>query len=216
MIIAVVLLVCLTVYYFGWKTSESKPTQYGLKVFAAEVVSVDGMVLMGKPNKEVWRQVYKGDKLVEGDLIKTDSSGEARIRYQDASQVLIDFNSLYAVHNSGVIRKEIEPTPQQSGNPSDPSSNESQAGASQPSIFLERIVPFGRSLELTGKVEAGTSLDINTEMADVAGDGSFKHFTKPFPNTERNVQVVLKATDLAGRISTLTVNHEFGSESRRK
>ena len=72
-----------------------------------------------------------------------------------------------------------------------------------PTLELDRIVPFGRSLQLVGRVDPGNKLLVNSEFVKVESDGSFKHFTKPFATTG-TVQLVLKTTDLAGRVRTIT------------
>jgi hypothetical protein len=72
-----------------------------------------------------------------------------------------------------------------------------------PTLELDRIVPFGRSLELVGRVDPGNQLLVNSELVRVENDGSFKHFTKPFA-TRGTVQLVLKTTDLVGRVRTIT------------
>ena len=79
----------------------------------------------------------------------------------------------------------------------------------QPFLELQKIIPFGRSLELIGRVEAGSRLVVNDEFIEVSGDGSFKHFTKLFPISSERVRLVLRATDLAGRTRTLTAYHDF-------
>jgi hypothetical protein len=88
--------------------------------------------------------------------------------------------------------------------------NEKNQGADmRPFLELQKIIPFGRSLELVGRVEAGSKLVVNNEFIEVTGDGSFKHFTKLFPASSDRVRLVLKATDLAGRTQTLTAYHDF-------
>jgi hypothetical protein len=82
-------------------------------------------------------------------------------------------------------------------------------GETRPFLELEKIVPFGNSLELVGRVEPGSRLVVNDEIIDVAGDGSYKYFTNPFPASSRKVKLVLTATDLAGRTRTLTATHDF-------
>jgi len=79
----------------------------------------------------------------------------------------------------------------------------------RPFLELQKITPFGRSLELIGRVEAGSRLVINDEFVEVSGDGSFKHFTKLFSASSDRVRLVLKATDLAGRTQTLMAYHDF-------
>ena len=78
-----------------------------------------------------------------------------------------------------------------------------------PTIVLERIIPFGRSLEIVGQVEPGTKLVVNGETVDVTGNGSFKHFTNPFPTSAGRIRLVLKATNLAGGSRILSTSYDF-------
>jgi hypothetical protein len=87
---------------------------------------------------------------------------------------------------------------------------EADAGDHGPVIELLKIVSFGRSLELVGRVDPGCSLTVNGETIDVEGDGSFKHFTKPFSGSDRRVLLTLQAKDLLGRVSRKSYKHEFG------
>jgi hypothetical protein len=89
-------------------------------------------------------------------------------------------------------------------------SKEKPATEAQPHLELQKIIPFGRSLEIIGRVEAGSRLAVNNETVEVSGDGSFKHFTKPFTSGNR-IRLEIKATDLAGRTRILTAFHDFGS-----
>jgi hypothetical protein len=79
-----------------------------------------------------------------------------------------------------------------------------------PFLELQRIIPFGRSLELIGRVDPGSSLAINDETVEVTGDGSFKHFTKQFPPSAQKASLILKLTDLAGRTRVERAVHDFG------
>ena len=83
-------------------------------------------------------------------------------------------------------------------------------------LELQRIVPFGRSLELIGRVEPGSSLAINGETVEVTGDGSFKHFTKQFPASTQKASLIMKATDLAGRTRVQRATHDFGAFEREE
>jgi hypothetical protein len=94
-------------------------------------------------------------------------------------------------------------------------SKEKPATEVQPHLELQKIIPFGRSLEIIGRVEAGSRLAVNNETVEVSGDGSFKHFTKPFTSGNR-IRLEIKATDLAGRTRILTVFHDFGSSGENK
>jgi hypothetical protein len=53
---------------------------------------------------------------------------------------------------------------------------------------------------------------VNSEIVDVAGDGSFKHFTNPFPVSARKVYLVMRVADLAGRTRIVTTTHDFGPQ----
>jgi hypothetical protein len=86
-----------------------------------------------------------------------------------------------------------------------------QGAEMRPFLQLQKITPFGRSLELVGRVEAGSRLAVDNESVEVSGDGSFKHFTKLFPASSDRIRLELKATDLAGRTRTLTAYHDFGA-----
>ncbi len=166
----------------------------------AELVSATGMVLTGKPGRAEWNQIAVGARLMEGDLIQTDKSGGAGIRYSNGNTVTIQENTVLTVRSAGDGSMEIgvpsaENTPPSSGSGQEHESssptaaedraavaafNKARAGEPGPFIRLDRIVPFGRSLELVGNVEAGSRLSVNNESVDVTGDGSFKHFTNPF------------------------------------
>jgi hypothetical protein len=87
---------------------------------------------------------------------------------------------------------------------------EYERGDRGPVIELYKIVSFGRSLELVGRVDPGCSLSVNGETVDVEGDGSFKHFTKPFAGAARKVLFTLQARDLQGRVRNKSYTHEFG------
>ena len=78
-------------------------------------------------------------------------------------------------------------------------------------LELQRIIPFGRSLELIGRVEPGSSLAINDETVEVTADGSFKHFTKQFPASTQKASLIMRATDLAGRTRVQRATHDFGA-----
>jgi hypothetical protein len=82
------------------------------------------------------------------------------------------------------------------------------------SMKLRRIIRFGRSLELIGSVEAGSRLTLNDDPVEVNGDGSFKHFTTPFPRTIKKIKLVLKATNLAGETAELIEPYNFGDRNR--
>ncbi len=92
-----------------------------------------------------------------------------------------------------------------------PQHEKNKGAETRPFLELGKITPFGRSLEIIGRVEAGSKLVVDNEPVEVAGDGSFKHFTQLFPASIDRVGLVLKATDLAGRTRTLTAYHDFRS-----
>lgn len=87
---------------------------------------------------------------------------------------------------------------------------EKPATEALPHLELQKIIPFGRSLEIIGRVEAGSRLAVNNETVEVLGDGSFKHFTQPFTSGNK-IRLEIKATDLAGRTRILTAFHDFSS-----
>jgi hypothetical protein len=80
----------------------------------------------------------------------------------------------------------------------------------RPHLEVQKIVPYGRSLEVIGRVEAGAKLRLNNERVEVTGDGMFRHFTKQFPISIDTALLELKATDLAGRTHTMTKLYTFG------
>jgi hypothetical protein len=83
--------------------------------------------------------------------------------------------------------------------------------SARPYLEIDKIVSFGRSVELKGRVEAGSKLSVNNENIEVSGDGSFKHFTKRFPASSSRICLEIQATDLAGRTRILTAFHDFSS-----
>jgi hypothetical protein len=196
----------------------------------AELVSATGMVLTGKPGRTEWDQIAAGARLMEGDLIKTDKSGGATIRYSNGNTVTIQENSVLTVRSArdgsmdiGAPATEEAPASADSGREGEAfvpaggaedkaavaAFNEARANESGPFIRLDRIVQFGRSLELVGNVEAGSRLLMNNEIVDVAGDGSFKHFTNPFPASVQKANLAMKVTDLAGRTRVFAAVHDF-------
>jgi hypothetical protein len=210
---------------------EAKPVNVPSQESVAELVSATGMVFVGKPGRNDWHQATVGARLLEGDMVQTDSSGEAAIRYSDGVTVSIQASTVFTVQNAGDGSMEISLPSQETAAPlvasiagQEPSAlattqfdNNSEvpvlndARANQASLFikLDCIVPFGRSLELIGSVEAGSRLVVNDEIVDVVGDGSFKHFTDPFPVSAQKVRLVMRVTDLAGRIRIVTTTHDF-------
>jgi hypothetical protein len=70
------------------------------------------------------------------------------------------------------------------------------------SIDIEKIVPFGHNFQVIGKTDPGIMIFINDEIVEVKGDGSFKHFTKPFKTKGKN-ELVIVGRDLAGVSKTI-------------
>jgi hypothetical protein len=191
---------------------------------STELIAAAGKVLMLRPGRTVWEEVKAGASLAEGDLIRTDSSGKVTIRYPDGTMVSVPEQTTLVVQNAGSGPMEIAlpPNTPASRDGGGAAQAPPAAGAvpgtggseprksSRPSLLLQRIVPYGKSLELVGSIDAGSTLTVNDESVEVEGDGLFKHFTKLFPVTAGEVQLVLKATDLAGRINVITVTYDFG------
>ncbi len=202
------------------KEAKIQPAMQQAEIPYAELLSSTGAVLVRKPGKVEWHEAKTGVRLAEGDLIQTDQAGEATIRYSSGTTITIQAKTVFTVQPSGNGQMEISAPPldalpinKTQGAGGFPAAN---ANESQPSIELQRIIPFGRSLELIGRVEAGSSLMVNDESIEVAGDGSFKHFTNPFPASAGNVNLVMKVTDLSGRTRVLTATHDFSPHSRGK
>jgi hypothetical protein len=95
------------------------------------------------------------------------------------------------------------------GNPPDASMQSKDKPGAGPYLELQKIVPYGRILELIGRIEAGSKLLIDNERVSVSGDGVFKHFTKQFPVSNDRVRLELVVTDLSGRSRTITAFHDF-------
>ena len=208
---------------------KAMPAEKPAEAFAAELVSATGMIFVGKPGGTEWHQVAVGAHLMEGDLVQTDSLGEASIRYTNGATVSIQASTVFTVRSAGDGSMEISVPLQESGSPSIALSsdgeesgqsaekpgattgpaNSASAKGSSPFIKLDRIVRFGRSLELIGSVEAGSRLTVNNESVDVAGDGTFKHFTNQFPANAGKVRLALKVTNLAGRTRVVTTTYDF-------
>ncbi|MBN2339753.1 MAG: hypothetical protein JXP48_14600 [Acidobacteria bacterium] len=185
-----------------------------------EIVAASGTVQILETGDSEWRAAGVGQKLADGDLVRTGARGGASIRYPNGTVASIRAGTIFAVQPTGSNEMEIwmtaspGPAERAGGEEAGPgggrrSLDRAEAGGLIPSLRLERIVPFGQSLELVGHVEPGSRLTVNGEKVVVEGDGAFKHFTNPFPKTAETVEIVLKATNLAGRTSTLTAEHHF-------
>lgn len=223
--------ICLILYLSTGcsKSSKEKPGASQNQTFA-ELLSAKGTVLLLKSGQTNWQEVPMGAPLMNGDLIQTDISGNAVIRYPNGTTASIQAKTIFAVQRTGNNEMEIlmpvethaggdqlagistEPSIANQASPGS-SFERAKAGQLRPSLNLRRIIPFGKSLELIGQVEPGSSLTVNNETVEVGGDGSFKHFTNPFPKSADKVYLVLKATNLAGRDSILTATHDFGSQA---
>lgn len=73
----------------------------------------------------------------------------------------------------------------------------------QLTLKVEKAIPFGQSFEVIGRTDPGVTVFINEEIVDVKGDGSFKHFTRPFKDKGTH-ELVVVARDLVGLSKTLT------------
>jgi hypothetical protein len=215
LIISGIVLVCLLTY-FGLSGIKAKPADAPERLQVAELASAAGMVLVQTPGKTEWREIKTGASFAEGDLVLTDSSGGAVIRYQSGATVSISRNTVFTVRSPGNNLMEISASPGVAGAPPLWLASENGAGASGarrgPLVELYQIIPFGRSLELIGRIEAGSRLVVNDEIVEVSGDGSFKHFTSPFPSSSVSARLSLKVTDLAGRTRVWTATHDFGPQ----
>jgi hypothetical protein len=212
-------------FLYRSKATKEKPATPQIQAFEAGLVSTVGMVLVCRPGRTEWQEVKTGARLKEGDLIQTDSSGAASIRYPNGTTVFIQENTIFTVQNTSKGTMEISALPRMAvpesrASPDAVNSDsglegvipsKAEAGDLLPSIELRRIIPFGRSLELVGYVEAGSKLVVNGEGVEISGDGSFKHFTNPFPATARKVNLIMKVTDLAGKTRTLSTTYDFSS-----
>jgi hypothetical protein len=228
LISSVAVLSCLLFFARSWRSkwSESKLRAHNP---VAELVSASGVVLKGDPGQPEWRPVSLGARLMEGDLIKTDSLANALVRYTNGTTVSIKEKTIFAVRRAGNGSEDRsiplygdDPPSRASGveehssaqsaidaDKGTPLSKKSKKSDNRPLMKLDRIVAFGRSLELTGTVEAGSQLCVNDEIVDIDGNGSFKHFTKAFPGSASRIRFVMKVTDLAGRTRSETVAYDF-------
>jgi hypothetical protein len=206
-------LVC-SIALLSLNTSKTKPPVPKEDGFVAELVNARGKVLVQYSGKSEWREVKTGEKLTKGDLVQTDSSGEADIRYKNGTTISIFEKTVFTVRGAGDSRMEISVTPDASKtSPVLVAEENSAAGkrndGSRPFLELKQVIPYGRSLELIGRIEPGDCLVINEDIVEVAGDGSFKHFTDPFPGSETLAQLHMKVTDLAGRSWYWTATYDF-------
>lgn len=226
-IVGICLILCLSA---GCSRQSKEKPGASQNQSLAELLSAKGTVFLLKAGQSNWQEVPVGAPLMNGDLIQTDISGNAVIRYPNGTTASIQAQTIFAVQRTGNNEMEIlmpiempAMGDHSTGISNEPSmANRSSQGSSfagakagqlRPTLNLQRIIPFGRSLELIGQVEPGSSLTVNNETVEVGGDGSFKHFTNPFPNSAEKVYLRMKATNLAGRDSILTATHDFGSQA---
>ena len=213
MVLSAVALVC-SIALLSLKGTKTRPPAPAVDKPVAELVHAKGMVLVQNSGKAEWQEVSAGAKLMEGDLIQTETAGEADIRYRNGNTISIFEKTVFTVRGAGENRMEISVVPDAAKTaPVLVAEGNSGAGkrgdGSRPFIALKQIVSYGRSLELIGRVEPGNRLLVNDEIVEVTGDGSFKHFTNPFPGSENLVQLNMKVMDLAGRSWIWTVTHDF-------
>lgn len=222
---ALVCIVLLSLLFFKERADSAKSLPTRAETPVAELLSATGRVLVNKSGENEWNPATVGAYLFEGDRVQTDNFGEASVRYRNGATVTIQAGTIFAVRNSGDGSMEISvPVTEtdEMGPPSEANRDSVAAEqfspesggtgavqASRPFIRLDRIISFGRSLELIGTVETGSRLSVNGESVEVAGDGSFKHFTKPFPASAGRVRLQLKASNLAGRTRVVTTTYDF-------
>ncbi len=226
----VVAVVVGLVSYFGMRSTKSpqpERTVSRIATSSVELTASNGTVLLRKPGWADWQPVKVGMRLTEGDLLQVSSNAEAIIRYPDGSTLPVQSSTIATIQNirNGPKAIGITTVPSTSENSAETAAapgeivlegeppSEEKAGESLPTVVLQRIIRFGRSLELIGQVEAGSDLVVNGEPVDVTGDGSFKHFTSPFPATAGKIRLALKVTNLAGRSRILATTYDFGPHS---
>lgn len=175
----------------------------------AELISASGMILVQTPGNPEWKEVKTGAQFFEGALVRTDSSGDAAIKYKNGVMVSIPKNTVIRIRNSGDNEIEITASPDAAMLPLLLEEEDEKGAGKGPFIELQQIIQFGKSLELIGRVETGSSLMVNREIVEVSGEGLFKHFTKPFPASAEVVRLNLRVTDLAGRTRVYTATHDF-------
>lgn len=69
-------------------------------------------------------------------------------------------------------------------------------------IKIDKILPFGHAFHVVGKTDPGVMIYINEEVVEVKGDGSFKHFTRPFIAKGKQ-KLVIVGRDLTGLSKSL-------------
>jgi hypothetical protein len=192
----------------------------------AEIESAGGDVQVRQRASAVWNAASAPMPLAEGDLVRTGRSGSARIKFSGGEEVTVPAETFFSLRAparavvrlatvapqaAGKASNPPSPAPAAGGNPADspppqpaaPENPTPSAARADPALVVEKVVGFGRTLEIFGRIDPGSSLTINGELVPTAGDGSFKHFTKEFPDAG-DVQLVFRVKDLAGRVRTLT------------
>ena len=70
-------------------------------------------------------------------------------------------------------------------------------------LVVEKYIQHGKVIEVVGRTEPGATLLINNQpVFNVAANGSFKHFTPPFPSAGPN-QITITAQNSGGKVATL-------------
>jgi len=210
------------------KIMSARPKQEGSTEAAVGcIVSAQGSVSLRRRNKAAWTYARSGMQLCEGDMLQTGGTGSITIRYSDAVVVSLPPDTVFSVdHNASTPAPQAAPRAAARREPAKPpllakppvsaEQPESMPRASipdrEPALELERIIAFGRTLEVIGHVDPGSSVYINEESVDISGSGSFKHFTKPFPSGSTHVDLILRVVDLRGRVRTLYSSYSFGPD----
>ena len=185
------------------------------------IVSAQGSVSLRRRNQAYWISARSGMQLCQGDMLQTGETGSITIRYADAVAVSLPPDTVFSVDHSGSTpapqagpipaarREQAKPLAAAEQPPSMPRAS---IPDSEPALELQRIIAFGRTLEVIGRVDPGSSVYINDESVDISGDGSFKHFTRPFPSGRTHVELILRVVDLRGRVRTLNSSYSFGPD----
>ena len=181
-ILSGIALVCGTIH-FGLKHSEPKPSD-SVAQYVAELVHASGMVLVRNPGKSEWQEMKTGARLMEGDLVRTDSSGEAGVRYRSGTMVTIPGTTVFTVRSVASDRIEVSASPGAANIPllpkiiGDPAHGEQTKGA-KPVCRIAAGRPFRPKPGISRPRGSRKQPVVNNEIVEVAGDGTFRHFTRP-------------------------------------